>query len=121
MAALADGRSQRAYDGDADLQIAKNRSVIFSRATAAADFTPFSSSASMRDLRVAIIAISDAAKKPLAKIKRNMNAASNQTCPRSIECVSYFSAVMGTEENGGDVFSSIKRVSWGTAKFWRWG
>src|SRR5947207_1895003 len=65
--------------------VARNLSGSFlRRATAAADFTPFSSIASMRDFRVAIMAISEAAKKPFARIKPNMNAASNQTLSRFI-------------------------------------
>src|ERR1043166_8602132 len=65
--------------------VARNLSGSFlRRATAAADLTPFSNRAWMRDLRVAIMAISDAAKKPFARIKTNMNAASNQTLSRFI-------------------------------------
>jgi hypothetical protein len=43
----------------------------------------------MRDLRVAIIAISDAAKKPLARIRRKIIAASNQKLSKTIFGHSY--------------------------------
>ena len=58
------------------------------RATAAADLTPLSRSASMRLLRMAIMAISEAAKKPLAKIKARIKIASNQKLSRVIGGVS---------------------------------
>src|SRR5438445_9276000 len=65
--------------------VAKNRSgSFFKRATAEADFTAFSSRASIRLLRVAIIAISDAAKKPFARIKTRIRTASNHIFSRII-------------------------------------
>jgi hypothetical protein len=54
------------------------------------------------------MAISDAAKKPLAKIKTNISAASNQAFPISIWSVSYFSAVVTTEETAA-VFSDFTK------------
>jgi hypothetical protein len=58
--------------------VARKRSgSFFKRATAEADLTPFSSRASTRLLRVAIMAISDAAKKPFARIKTTIRTASN--------------------------------------------
>src|SRR5213080_4217484 len=69
--------------------VAKNRSgSFFKRATAEADFTAFSSRASIRLLRVAIIAISDAAKKPFATINTRIRTASNHIFSRIIVGVS---------------------------------
>src|ERR671924_1040265 len=65
--------------------VARKRSgPFFRRATAEADLMPFSSRASMRLLRVAIIAISAAAKKPLARIKTKIRTASNHISSRVI-------------------------------------
>ena len=63
----------------------------------------------MRDLRVAIIAISDAAKKPFAKIKINMSAASHQRFSKFIGVRLLFLYGSRTEENAGDVFSVTKQ------------
>src|SRR6266481_2005443 len=79
--------------------VAKNRSgSFFNRAIAAAHFVPFSKRASMRLLRMAIIAISAAAKKPFARIKMNMKTGSSQIVWGIMNSVSYFSPALRPEK-----------------------
>src|SRR5688572_15302193 len=92
--------------------VARKRSGSFLRlATAAADLTPFSRRASMRLLRVVMIAISDAAKKPLARINIKINNTSNQIFSASIDPRLLFLSGQRTGESGGEVVQFLTN-SW---------
>src|SRR3990172_4015644 len=100
--------------------VAKKRSgSFFKRTTAAADLTPFSKSASMRLLRVAIMAISDAAKKPFARIKIKIKTASNQIFSEIMGCVSYFSSALGPKKTAAVGRGIRERLERGIGKIWR--
>jgi hypothetical protein len=92
--------------------VAKNRSGSFlRRPIIKAHLTPFSIIVSIRLLRIAIMAISEAAKNPLARIKRKMTAASKK---RFSTIINISPPCLQLEDNGKHVRREYHRE----ATFW---
>src|SRR5712692_893478 len=91
--------------------VARNRSgSFFNRATAAAERTPFSSKVSIRLLRVAMMAISEAAKKPLAKIRKKTSVPSSQKLSKNIGVSPVLFCLSEFGENGRDGLTAHQGV-----------